>query len=142
MQRILLIEDDRSIRTIIAMQLRILGYQVEVAEDGEKGVELFTRVGNFDLVITDIRMPRKEGNDVAKHIRSSERSETPIIAITAYKDEVRTDLFNISIIKPFRNEDLIKAIRSLEHDYPAECVRVPEKIQQVEIELLSVLGKS
>ena len=142
MQRILLIEDDRSIRTIIAMQLRILGYQVEVADDGEKGIELYTRFGNFDLVITDIRMPRKDGNDVAKHIRSSERSETPIIAITAYKDEVQTDLFNISIIKPFRNEDLIKIIRSFEHDYPRECVRVPEKIQQVEIELLSVLGKS
>ena len=124
------------------MQLRILGYLVEVADDGEKGIELFTRFGNFDLVITDIRMPRKDGNDVAKHIRSSERSETPIIAITAYKDEVQTDLFNISIIKPFRNEDLIKAIRSLENYYPAECVRVPEKIQQVEIEPLSVLGKS
>jgi two-component system, OmpR family, response regulator CpxR len=142
MQRILLIEDDRSIRAIIALQLRILGYQVEVAEDGEKGIELFTRVGNFDLVITDIRMPRKDGNDVAKHIRSSERAETPIIAITAYKDEVQPDLFNFSIIKPFRNEDLIKAIRSLEYDYPGECVRVPEKIQQAEIELLSDPGKS
>jgi CheY-like chemotaxis protein len=51
MQRILLIEDDRSVRTIIALQLRILGYQVEVAEDGEMGIELFTRAGNFDLVM-------------------------------------------------------------------------------------------
>ncbi|EFK96912.1 Two component Transcriptional regulator, Winged helix family [sediment metagenome] len=120
----------------------MLGYKVEIAEDGEIGIELFTRAGNFDLVITDIRMPKKDGNDVAKHIRSLERAETPIIAITAYKDEVQTDLFNFSIIKPFRNGDLIKAIRSLEHDYPAECVRVPEKIQQVKILTLSVLEKS
>ena len=142
MQRILLIEDDRSIRTIIALQLRILGYQVEVAEDGEKGIEFFTRVGNFDLVITDIRMPRKDGNEVAKHIRSSEKAETPIAAITAYRDEVQKDMFNFSLLKPFRNEELIKIIRSLECGYPGEYVQVPEKIQQAKIEPLSDPGKS
>ncbi|MBP1699582.1 MAG: two-component system response regulator [Deltaproteobacteria bacterium] len=116
MRRILLIEDDCSIRTIIALLLRDLGHQVEVAEDGENGIELFTRVGNFDLVITDIRMPRKDGNEVAKHIRSSEKAETPIAAITAYRDEVQKDMFNFSLLKPFRNEELITIIRSLEHD--------------------------
>lgn len=116
MQRILLIEDDRSIRTIIAMLLRNLGHQVEIAEDGEKGIELFTRVGNFDLVITDIRMPRRDGNEVAKHIRTSERAKTPIAAITAYGDEVQKDMFNFSLLKPFRNEELITIIRSLEHE--------------------------
>ena len=130
MQRILLIEDDRSIRAIIALQLRILGYQVEVAEDGEKGIELCTRVGNFDLVITDIRMPRKDGNDVAKHIRKSERAETPIIAITAYKDEVETDLVDFTMIKPFRNDDLIKIIKSLESDHPGETVKARKATQQ------------
>jgi CheY-like chemotaxis protein len=115
MQRILLIEDDRSIRNIIALLLRKLGHQVEVAEDGEKGIELFTRLGNFDLVITDIRMPRRDGNEVAKHIRSSERAETPIAAITAYGDKLQKDMFNFSLLKPFRNEELITIIRSLEH---------------------------
>jgi len=142
MQRILLIEDDKSIRTIIALQLRNRGHLVEVAEDGEKGIELFTRVGNFDLVITDIRMPRKDGNDVAKHIRSSERAETPIAAITAYKDEVQTDLFDFSLIKPFRNEELTRIIRSLEHACSGETVQVPEEIQQIMIEPFSDLGKS
>lgn len=67
-------------------------------------------------------MPRKSGNAVAKHIRGSERAETPIGAITGYKDEVQTDLFDFSIIKPFRNEELITAIRSLEHAYSGETV--------------------
>lgn len=116
MQRILLIEDDKNIRTIIALLLRNLGHQVEVAEDGEKGIELFRRVGNVDLVITDIRMPGRDGNEVAKHIRSSEKAETPIAAITAYRDEVQKDLFNFSLLKPFRNEELITIIRSLERD--------------------------
>jgi CheY-like chemotaxis protein len=130
MQRILLIEDDKNIRTVIALHLCIRGHQVEVAEDGEEGVELFTRFGNFDLVITDIRMPRKNGNDVAKHIRISERAKTPIVAITAYKDEVQTDLFNFTIIKPFRNEDLMNIIKSLENDYTGETVTAPKAIQQ------------
>jgi CheY-like chemotaxis protein len=114
-QRILLIEDYRSVRSIIAMLLRNLGHQVEVAEDGEEGIELFTMVGTFDLVITDIRMPRKNGNEVAQYIRNSERAETPIAAITAYEDEVQKDMFNFSMLKPFRNEELIGILSSLEH---------------------------
>lgn len=130
MQRILLIEDDNSIRTIIALQLKRLGHQVEIAEDGEEGIELFRTVGNFDMVITDIRMPRKDGNDVAKHIRNSERRETPIVAITAYKDEVQTELFDFSIIKPFRNEELIRIIRSFEHPHSGETLQGQEGIQR------------
>jgi len=130
MQRILLIEDDKNIRTVIALHLRIQGHQVEVAEDGEEGIELFTRFGEFDLVITDIRMPRKDGNDVAKHIRNSERAETPIIAITAYKDEVETDLFDFTMIKPFRNDDLIKIIESLESEHPGETIKARKATQQ------------
>jgi len=141
MRRILLIEDDRSIRTIIALQLTLLGYQVEVAEDGQKGVELFTKSGNFDLVITDIRMPRKDGNDVAKQIRRSEQAEIPVIAITAYKDEVQTALFNSSIIKPFRIQDLISIIRYLEHGRPIGTAQIHEEIQQAALESFSDFGK-
>jgi len=137
MQRILLIEDDNSIRTIIALHFKRLGYHVEIAEDGEEGIELFRTVGNFDMVITDIRMPRKDGNDVAKYIRNSERRETPIVAITAYKDEVQTELFNFSLIKPFRNEDLIRIIRFLEHAHPEETVQGHEGTQHAAAEAFS-----
>ncbi len=75
-------------------------------------------------------MPRKDGNDVARHIRKSVRAETPIVAITAYKDEVRTDLFNFTIIKPFRNEDLIRIIKSLESEYTGEAEKAPKAIHQ------------
>ena len=83
MQRILLIEDDMRIRNLIAMLLKSFGHQVEVAEDGEEGIEIFERFGKFDLVITDMHMPKKDGNQVAKYIRNSKRPETPIVAITA-----------------------------------------------------------
>jgi CheY-like chemotaxis protein len=125
MQRILLIEDDGGIRNIIAMLLRNLGYQVEVAEDGEEGIEIFTRFGKFDLVITDIRMPRMDGNQVAKHIRNSERAETPIVAITAYEGEVQKDEFNFSLLKPFRNEDLLRILKSLSVEDAAHETQCP-----------------
>jgi CheY-like chemotaxis protein len=131
MQRILLIEDDRSIRTIIALQLTILGYQVETAADGEEGLELFMKSGNFDLIITDIRMPRKDGNEVAKQIRRSEWADMPIIAITAYQGELQPDLFNCSVIKPFRIEDLIGIIRYLGHAVPEELSRCPTRINRL-----------
>jgi len=130
MERILLIEDDKNIRTVIALHLGIRGYHVEVAEDGEEGIALFTRSGNFDLVITDIRMPKKDGNDVAKYIRKSGRAQTPIVAITAYKNQVQTDLFDFTLIKPFRNEDLIRIIISFEHTHSGETVQGHEGIQQ------------
>jgi CheY-like chemotaxis protein len=127
MRRILLIEDDRSIRTIITLQLTIMGYQVQVAEDGEEGLQLFMKSGNLDLVITDIRMPRKDGNEVAKQIRRSDRANMPIIAITAYKDELQMDLFNSWVIKPFRIHDLIGIIKYLEHFVPEESSRCPKR---------------
>ncbi len=51
---------------------------MEVALDGEKGVELFKTGNDFDLVITDIDMPGMDGNEVARHVRASDKSDTPI----------------------------------------------------------------
>jgi two-component SAPR family response regulator len=74
-------------------------------------------------------------------MRSSERAETPIVAMTAYKDEVQRDLFDFTIIKPFRNEDLTRIIGSLEHANSREAVQVPGAIHQTSIEPFSNLRK-
>lgn len=124
MQRILLIEDDMRIRNLIAMLLKSFGHQVEVAEDGEEGIEIFERFGKFDLVITDIHMPKKDGNQVAKYIRNSKRPETPIVAITAYEGELQRDVFDFSLLKPFRNKALLRILESLSDEdatHGAQC---------------------
>ena len=59
-----------------------LGHEVEMACDGDEGIELIESGYKCDLVITDITMPRLNGNAVARHIRSSDRQDTPIVAIT------------------------------------------------------------
>jgi CheY-like chemotaxis protein len=110
MALILVIDDQKSIRTIIAMLLEELGHDVELAEDGQKGIELFKGLSDFDLVITDIKMPNEDGNEVARHIRRSNRSSIPVVAITAFPEEAEIALFDYTLIKPFKLEKLRETV--------------------------------
>ena len=110
MALILVIDDQNSIRTIIAMVLEDLGHEIELAEDGQKGIELLKGLSDFDLVITDIKMPNKDGNEVARHIRSSHRSSIPVVAITGFPEEAEIELFDDTITKPFKLEKLRETV--------------------------------
>ena len=110
MALILVIDDQSSIRTFLAMVLKDLGHEVKLAEDGQKGIQLFEGSSGFDLVITDINMPNEDGNEVAKYIRSSHRSTIPVIAITGFPEEADTELFDDMIIKPFKLEKLRETV--------------------------------
>ena len=107
---ILVIDDQESIRTVIAMVLEDLGHVVELAEDGQKGIDLLNRLNDFDLVITDINMPNKGGNEIARYVRNSHRSSIPVVAITAYAEEAETELFDGMITKPFMLEKLRETV--------------------------------
>ena len=115
MGQILIIDDDQSIRSILFMVLTELGYGVKVAENGEEGIALFDMISDFDLVITDINMPGMNGNEVGQHIRDSPKADTPLVAITAFPDEIQKDMFNFSLIKPFDLEDLQNVVESFAH---------------------------
>ena len=110
MAHILVIDDLKSIRTIIAMVLKELGHEVKLAEDGQKGIELLNGPSEFDLVITDINMPNKDGNEVARYIRTSHRSTIPVIAVTAFPEEAQTKLFDYAITKPFMLKNLCETV--------------------------------
>ena len=114
MHCILLIEDDQNIRYILSMLLKEIGYDVQVAEDGEKGIKLFDEIGDFDLVLIDIRMPNMDGNEVARYIRNSDKSGAPLIAITGDSDEVQPETFDYSLIKPFTLKDFALMVRSFD----------------------------
>ena len=114
MGRILLIDDDCQILTSLSQALKHVGYEVEVACDGDEGIELIDSGYNCHLVITDITMPRVNGNAVARHIRSSDRQDTPIIAITGFgEDAIERELFNSVLVKPFKFDFLFGAVRVL-----------------------------
>ena len=112
MRRILVIDDEPNIRSIIYKLLDASGYEVEVAEDGEKGIRLFDEMGDFDLVVSDIRMPNMDGNEVARYIRNSDKSGTPLIAMTGFPEELQMEMFDGILIKPFNLRDLSHMVNS------------------------------
>ena len=111
---ILVIDDDRSICDLLHVFLTNMGYEVEVAHDGEAGIESFDNGPDFDLVITDIRMPKMNGSDVARHIRGSDRPGTPIVTITGFSDtDISIGFFDSLLTKPFDLDAMKDIVTSL-----------------------------
>jgi DNA-binding response OmpR family regulator len=82
--RILLVDDEQSIQTLLSYPLRKDGYHVTSAVDGGEALQRFEE-GRFDLVILDVMLPRLDGVEVCRQLRS--RSQVPIIMLTAKGSE-------------------------------------------------------
>ena len=119
MARILLIEDDDSVRTLLFLALVHVGHTVIEARNGREGLNLF-RSAPFDLVITDIVMPEKEGFEVLMKIRKRNPS-LKIIAISGgglhnaahYLHTAKLLGAAKVLAKPFSNEELMAAVNEL-----------------------------
>jgi DNA-binding response OmpR family regulator len=82
--RILLVDDEQSVQTLLAYPLRKDGYEVVPAFDGREALDRFAE-GRFDLVVLDVMLPKVDGIEVCRRLRS--RSQVPIIMLTAKDDE-------------------------------------------------------
>lgn len=80
--KILVVDDEAKMRRILQMMLEENGYQAALAEDGEKALDKI-KGANFDLVITDMKMPGKDGLELLRDIRKI-NEELPVIVMTAY----------------------------------------------------------
>lgn len=83
--RILLVDDEQSIQTLLSYPLRRDGYEVVQATDGVEALERFEE-RQFDLVVLDVMLPRLDGLEVCRRLRS--RSPVPIIMLTAKSEEI------------------------------------------------------
>ena len=91
MSKILYVEDHPAQRDIMAQMLELSGYQVAVASDGIEGVEL-AHSWNPDLILMDLRMPRMDGFEAIKVLRSEPATAgIPIIAISAWASAKHKD---------------------------------------------------
>ena len=112
--RILLVEDDPSIREVTAIGLTAAGFAVTTAADGLDGLETF-RAAPFELVLLDIMLPRMDGYEVCRQIRRT--STVPVVMLTARGDtmdvvvglEAGADDY---VRKPFDLPELIARIRA------------------------------
>ena len=106
MARILVVEDDDSVREFTARALRAAGHTVDTAEDGDCGLSsVRSAAGDYSLVLSDIRMPVMDGIDMARQV-AAEHPSLKILLMTGYAEqrERAADLQNIIIDvieKPF-----------------------------------------
>ncbi|MEX1168694.1 MAG: response regulator transcription factor [Chloroflexota bacterium] len=110
--RILLIEDDPSIREVTAIGLQGAGFTVATANDGVAGLERF-RAEPFDLVLLDIMLPRLDGLEVCREIRRS--STVPVVMLTARADTI----------------DIVVGLEAGADDYVKKPFEVPELVARV-----------
>jgi len=98
--RILVCDDEEALRTILSTELAGAGYEVASAADGEEGI---TQVTNqkFDLVLLDIKMPKKDGFEVLKFIKK-DHPDVKVIMLTGF-----ADLKNAIESKKYGAEDFV-----------------------------------
>ena len=82
MEKILVVDDEKSLREVMSIMLKRAGYEVTEASDGEQAIGQVNRE-IYDLVITDLRMPKADGMDVLKAVKSSS-PETVVLVVTAF----------------------------------------------------------
>ena len=116
MIKILVAEDDKDLNRFVCSSLRNDGYDITSCFDGEEALDMTERV-KFDMVLTDIMMPKMDGFELAKNIRSFDK-DIPIIFMTA-KDDKPSKMFGYSIgiddyvTKPFDMDVLLLKISAI-----------------------------
>ncbi len=119
--RILLAEDNPVNQKLAVLILNKAGYQVEVASNGRKAVDLFTRrPENFDLILMDIQMPEMDGLAATKELRSRGFNTVPIVAMTANAMKGDREIclkagMNDYITKPVKREIIFEIIEKWLH---------------------------
>ncbi len=127
-RKVLIVDDEELTRKILRIHLDKLGYEVKEAADGEQAIEELAN-DDFDLLMCDILMPKKDGWEVIKEARSNSKSKNmPVILLTA-KDENLNILkgydlgANYYMTKPFTKAQLLYGLR-LMFDGNTEEMRV------------------
>ena len=167
--RILLVDDEQSVQTLLSYPLRKEGYEVVPAHDGREALDRFAEQ-RFDLVVLDIMLPKLDGIEVCRRMRS--RSQVPIIMLTAKDDEIDKVLglemgADDYITKPFSVREFRSRVRAalrraemmgsrpggeepitagvLKIDFERRVVTVRRKradLTYVEFEILAALARS
>ena len=114
-QKILVVDDEASIRRILETRLSMIGFEIFTAADGEEAINSFNK-NNPDLIILDIMMPKVDGYGVTREVRRT--SDVPIIILTALGDvseritglELGADDY---VVKPFSPKELEARVKAV-----------------------------
>ena len=145
-QKILIIDDEAGIRDSLETLLMLEGFRIDLAPDGNAGLDLLTR-NTYDLLLLDLALPGESGIDLLPRIKSLV-PDLPVIMITAYGtvnnvvDAIRAGASNF-VQKPWDNEKLLADIRSAIGKHTAEQqVVVLKKALKQRTSFENIIGKS
>ncbi len=116
MVRILVVEDEQSLQTIIAKRLAAEGYSVDVASDGEDGLH-YAEMVQYDLILLDLMLPKMDGLTVLQKLRD-QKCDSLVLILTA-KDAIEDKVSGLDagaddyLAKPFSLEELLARMRSI-----------------------------
>ena len=132
--KILIVEDDPNLGQILNEYLEAKNYNIRLAIDGEDGLQKFLEDPNWDIILLDVMMPKKDGFSLAKDIRKVNQ-DIPIIFLPAksQKDNV-IKAFNLGaddyLTKPFSIEELVARIKAVMKRVPKKkVIKLPEKFK-------------
>ncbi len=118
MAKVLIVEDDSTIRRGIKKWLELEGLETVEAEDGQMAIDIYNEQSEkIDIIILDVMLPKLNGYDVLKHIREMQKSWDPVIMLTA-KDEEDDKIQGLEsgaddyMTKPFSNRELVARIKA------------------------------
>jgi DNA-binding response OmpR family regulator len=113
--RVLVVEDDEEIAQVLQRSLRLEGYEVRLAADGETALDV-AGAYNPDLVVLDLGLPKLDGIEVAKRLR--QQDDVPILMLTA-RDALESRVEGLDsgaddyLVKPFERQELLARMRAL-----------------------------
>jgi len=114
--RVLLVEDEDTVRAVAERALVRQGYEVTTAADGEEGLEAISSGGQFDLVVSDVVMPSMDGPAMAREIRAL-KPDLPFLFMSGYAEEHlrrEIDIPNMHFLaKPFSVQQIAEAVEKV-----------------------------
>lgn len=116
-KRVLVVDDEADLVTLVKVRLESNGYEVLTAYDGEEGLEQ-AKHGNPDIILLDIMLPKLSGYEVCKRLKTDSRfQKIPILLFTARKSDSEEQLglesgADGTIYKPYGPQELLDAIHS------------------------------
>jgi two-component system chemotaxis response regulator CheY len=116
-KKILVADDSETMRQMVRMTLQNINYEVVIAADGEQAFHLFNKTNDFDLVVTDINMPKMNGFALIKEIRIHNKI-IPILVLTTESEECMRKQgaqagANGWIVKPFKPKQFVDLIHQI-----------------------------
>lgn len=139
-KKILIVEDEKNIAELLAYNVKKAGYDCKVAYDGRDGLNI-ALAGNFDLILLDIMLPKLNGFEVCRSIRT--KSNVPIIFVTA-REEEKDKVLGLEtgaddyVTKPFSVRELLSRIKANIRRSSGEMSDESRESEKDETSLISV----